>query len=156
MKSLPATIKRFYRTAGPPNSGTATRPSQSPPVAVGSAPPTVGTAFTALSVVVATEAGPIVNAGDDVRVQLIDKTTNQVVARAVLKPDGTADFPSVPPGEYTSAANVPGLEPATESEVSVSATAPPTIQKVLTMRRRAPTGRGVRGRAGRAGIERIP
>jgi hypothetical protein len=147
-------LPTIYRTAGRPDSGTATLPSQSPPVAVGSAPPA---AFTALSVVVATEAGPVLNASDDVRVQLIDKTTNQVVARAVLKPDGTADFPSVPPGEYTIAANVPGLETAAQSEVSVSATAPATVQKVLTMRRRAPVpGRGVRGRAGRAGIERIP
>jgi TIR domain-containing protein len=150
-------LPTIYRTGGRPNSGTATLPSQSPPVAVGSAPPAVGTAFTALSVVVATEAGPVVNTSDDVRVQLIDKTTNQVVARAVLKPDGTAEFPSVPPGEYTIAANVPGLETAAESDVSVSATAPAAIQKVLTMRRRAPVpGRGVRGRAGRAGIERIP
>ena len=150
-------LPTIYRTGGRPESGTTTLPSQSPPVAIGSAPPAGGTAFTALSVVVATEAGPVLNAGNDVRVQLIDKKTSQVVARAVLKPDGTADFPSVPPGDYTIAANVPGLETAAQSEVSVSATTPATMQKVLTMRRRAPVpGRGVRGRAGRAGIERIP
>ena len=89
-----------------------------------------------LSVTVTTDTGRVLNAEGDGQVQLIDRATNAIVARARLRADGMAEFRSVPPGDYTLAASVPGLELRGEAAVSVAPTAPSTAPKALTLRLR--------------------
>jgi hypothetical protein len=132
----------YLRTSSPtPESVTVPRESSPPaggaPVTVHPAPAVVAPSnSTSLSVTVTTDTGRVLNAEGDGQVQLIDRATNAIVARARLRADGMAEFPSVPPGDYTLAASVPGLELRGEAAVSVAPTAPSTAPKALTLRLR--------------------
>ena len=139
-------LPTLYLTTSMPTSGTANLPSESAPSGSGAAP--VGVApqpspppvvdvsptLTSLRVIVTTETGRGLDAGVDGQLQLIDKTTNAVIARARLGADGVAEFPAVPPGDYRIDASVPGLELAKKT-VSVTPNAPSTTRLTLQMRR---------------------